>query len=163
MTQCFLDTQGYNLQVIPTLSDWTLLSSVIDSPVSEIIIWMKFSFLCFNAFLFIYFFWGKSALSCLLPILLFFFLLRKTGRELTSMLIFLYFICGTPTTAWPAKLCHVRTRDPTHESWAPEAECANLTAATRDRLLHSLKESVNSYFPKQNKLTTYLPEARHMW
>uniref|UniRef100_A0A9L0JA77 Transcription factor 23 n=1 Tax=Equus asinus TaxID=9793 RepID=A0A9L0JA77_EQUAS len=34
------------------------------------------------------------------------------GPELTSVPIFLYFICGMPTTAWPAKRCHVRTRDP---------------------------------------------------
>ena len=32
------------------------------------------------------------------PILL--FLLRKIGPELTSVSIFLYFICETPTTAW---------------------------------------------------------------
>ncbi|XP_070109978.1 carnitine O-palmitoyltransferase 1, muscle isoform isoform X5 [Equus przewalskii] len=52
-----------------------------------------------------------SALSQhLLPILL--FLLRKAGPELTSVPIFLYFICGTPTTAWLAKRCHVRTQDP---------------------------------------------------
>uniref|UniRef100_A0A9L0SC01 Alpha-1,3-glucosyltransferase n=1 Tax=Equus caballus TaxID=9796 RepID=A0A9L0SC01_HORSE len=38
-------------------------------------------------------------------------LLRKTGPELTSVPIFLYFICGTPTTAWCAKRCHVRTQD----------------------------------------------------
>uniref|UniRef100_A0A9L0SVW3 Guanine nucleotide-binding protein subunit alpha n=1 Tax=Equus caballus TaxID=9796 RepID=A0A9L0SVW3_HORSE len=41
---------------------------------------------------------GRLALSSLLPILLFF--LRKTGPELTSVPIFLYFLCGTPTTAW---------------------------------------------------------------
>ena len=28
------------------------------------------------------------------------------------MPIFLYFICGTPATAWLAKQCHVHTRDP---------------------------------------------------
>ena len=39
-------------------------------------------------------------------------LLRKTGPELTSMPIFLYFICGTPATAWLfAKRCHVCTWD----------------------------------------------------
>ena len=53
------------------------------------------------------FFWGRSAL---LPILL--FLPRKTGPELTFMPIFLYVICGTPTTAWCAKQCHVCTQDP---------------------------------------------------
>ena len=43
-------------------------------------------------------------------------LLKKTGPELTSMPIFLYFICGTPTTAWRAKWCHVRTRDPNRQT-----------------------------------------------
>ena len=33
------------------------------------------------------------------------FLLRKTGPELTSMSIFLYFMCGMPTTAW---LCFLK-------------------------------------------------------
>ena len=45
------------------------------------------------------------------------------------MPIFLYFTCGTPTTAWPAKRCHVHTRDPTGEPQAAEAECVRLTAA----------------------------------
>ena len=31
---------------------------------------------------------------------LFSFILRKTGPELTSVPIFLYFICRMPTTAW---------------------------------------------------------------
>ena len=44
------------------------------------------------------------------------FLLRKTGPELTSMPIFLYFICGTPTTAWLAKRCHVHTQDPNRQT-----------------------------------------------
>ena len=59
-----------------------------------------------------FFFWGRLALrKHLLPILL--FSLRKAGPELTSMPIFLYFffICGTPTTVWCAKRCHVNTRD----------------------------------------------------
>ena len=43
--------------------------------------------------LFIYFFRKIS------PALISSFLLRKTGPELTSVPIFLYFICGTPTTA----------------------------------------------------------------
>ena len=33
------------------------------------------------------------------------FLLRKIGPELTSMPIFLYFICGMPATAWLDKWC----------------------------------------------------------
>ncbi|XP_070078475.1 cilia- and flagella-associated protein 418 isoform X1 [Equus caballus] len=33
------------------------------------------------------------------------FLLRKTGPELTSMPIFLYFVCGMPATAWLDKRC----------------------------------------------------------
>ena len=46
------------------------------------------------------------------------------------MPIFLYFICGTPTTAWLAKRCHVRTRDPNQRTGAAEVERANLTCAT---------------------------------
>ena len=50
--------------------------------------------------------------------------------ELTSVPIFLYFICGMPTTAWSAKQCYVRTRDPNQRTLGRrEAECANLTAA----------------------------------
>ena len=41
----------------------------------------------------------------------FFFLLKNTGPELTSVPIFLYFICGTPITARLAKWCHVCTGD----------------------------------------------------
>uniref|UniRef100_A0A9L0RWW9 tRNA methyltransferase 11 homolog n=1 Tax=Equus caballus TaxID=9796 RepID=A0A9L0RWW9_HORSE len=44
------------------------------------------------------------------------FLLRKTGPALTSTSIFLYFICGMPTTAWLAKWCHVCTRDPNRQT-----------------------------------------------
>ena len=33
------------------------------------------------------------------------FLLRKIGPELTSMPTTLYFICGTPATAWFDKQC----------------------------------------------------------
>ena len=44
-----------------------------------------------------------------MPILL--LLPRKTGPELTSVPIFLYFLCGMPTTAWLDELCHVRTGD----------------------------------------------------
>ena len=36
---------------------------------------------------------------------LFLFFLRKTGPELTSMPIFLYFIYGTPATAWLDMWC----------------------------------------------------------
>ena len=68
-------------------------------------------FLLFCSFLFLlFFFWGRLALSYLLPILL--FLLRKTGPELTSLPIFLYFVCGMPATAWLNKQCHVCTQDP---------------------------------------------------
>ena len=40
------------------------------------------------------------------------FFLRKISPKLTSVPIFLYFICGTPTTAWRAKQYHVRARGP---------------------------------------------------
>ena len=40
-----------------------------------------------------------------------FFFPRKTGPKLSSMPIFLYFICRMPTTAWLAKWCHICTQD----------------------------------------------------
>ena len=50
------------------------------------------------------------------------------------MPIFLYFICGTPSTAWRAKQCHVRTQDPNRQTpGRREAECVNLTAAPPGR------------------------------
>ena len=45
------------------------------------------------------------------------------------MPIFLYFICGTLTTAWLAKQCHVRTRDLNQGPLGAEAEHVHLTAA----------------------------------
>ena len=46
------------------------------------------------------------------------------------MPIFLYFICGTPTTAWLAKRCHIRTQDLNRRTLGRrEAERVNLTAA----------------------------------
>ena len=41
----------------------------------------------------------------------FFSFLRNVSPELTSVPIFLYFICGTPATAWLANRCHVCTWD----------------------------------------------------
>ena len=51
----------------------------------------------------------------------------KTGPELTSVPIFLYFICGTPATAWPAKQCHVHTGIGILEPQAVKAESPHLT------------------------------------
>ena len=67
-------------------------------------------------------------LTHLLPILL--FLLGKTGTELTSVPIFLYFICGTPATAWLDKRCHVHTQDPNLRTLGCEAEREHLTSAS---------------------------------
>ena len=61
--------------------------------------------------IFFFFFLGRPALSYHLPPILL-FLLRKIGPELTSVPIFLYIICGMPTTAWLAKQCHVHTQHP---------------------------------------------------
>ena len=64
------------------------------------------------------------------------FFLRKISPELTSVPIFLSFICGTPTTAWRVKKCHVRTQD--LELVNPgrrEAERVNLTTVPRGRPL----------------------------
>ena len=44
-------------------------------------------------------------LSCWFFVFWGFFLLRKTSPELTPVLIFLYFICGTPAMAWLDKWC----------------------------------------------------------
>ena len=78
-------------------------------------------------YLFIFFFWGRLALSYLLPILL--FLLRKAGPELTSASIFLYFICGTPnSTACQVAPCLHPGSEPGNPG-LPEAERAHLTAA----------------------------------
>ena len=67
--------------------------------------WLVWHYFCF---------WGgwggRLTVSQLLPILL--FLLRKTGPELTSVPVFLYFIRGTPTTVVLANRCHVQTWDP---------------------------------------------------
>ena len=50
------------------------------------------------------------------------------------MPIFLYFICGMPTTAWRAKGCHVRTQDPNQRTpGRREAERVNLTAVLPGR------------------------------
>ena len=57
------------------------------------------------------------------------FLLSKTGPELTSGPIFLYFICGMPTTVWLDKWCYVRTRDLNQRTPGCQVERANLTAA----------------------------------
>ena len=47
------------------------------------------------------------------------------------MSIFLYFLCGTPTTAWRAKWCHVRTQDPNQQTagcWSALNRCATWPA-----------------------------------
>ena len=52
------------------------------------------------------------------------------------MPIFLYFICGTPATAWHAKRCHVHTQDlnwqtPRCQSGTCELNCCSPGPATR--------------------------------
>ena len=64
----------------------------------------------------------------------FFFWRRKTGPELTFMPIFLYFTCGTtPTTAWRAKQCHVRTRAPNRRAPGRQSGTCALTTAPSGR------------------------------
>ena len=61
---------------------------------------------------------------------------RKTGPELTSVPIFLYFICGMPTTAWLAKRCHVCTWDLNRRTpRSTEAEHVHLPAVPPGRPL----------------------------
>ena len=69
---------------------------------------------------------------------------------------FLYFICGTPTTAWLAKQCHVHTQDPNHEPWAAEVEHAHLTTAQLGQppvlsIFKILMNVLYSEIPKQIK------------
>uniref|UniRef100_A0A9L0SN25 E3 ubiquitin-protein ligase MARCHF3 n=1 Tax=Equus caballus TaxID=9796 RepID=A0A9L0SN25_HORSE len=52
-----------------------------------------------------------------------------TGPELTSVPIFLYFICGTPTTAWVPTRAMSAPRIRTNEPQAAKAERAHLTTA----------------------------------
>ena len=74
--------------------------------------------------------WPLSKLMHLLPIL--HFLLRKTGPELTSVPIFLHFICGTLATAWLVKQCHVGTCDPNGRTPGSQSRtCALNCYATR--------------------------------
>ena len=42
----------------------------------------------------------EQPVNCGIFCFVLFCFLRKTGPELTSVPIFLYFICGTPATAW---------------------------------------------------------------
>ena len=68
------------------------------------------------------------------------------------MPIFIYFICGMPTTAWRAKRCHVRTRD--SNRWTPghrEAECANFTTAPLGQPL----DAFLSKFQEGTRITSY--------
>ena len=71
------------------------------------------------------------------------------------MPIFLYSICGMPTTAWLAKRCHVHTQDPnrrTCEPWASEAECVNSTTAPPGHPPNDFFNSSSSYPPPQQSL-----------
>ena len=55
------------------------------------------------------------------------------------MSIFLYFIRGMPTTAWLAKQCHVRTRDPNRRTPGPQSGTCGLNCcATGPALVLSL-------------------------
>ena len=50
---------------------------------------------------------------------------EETGPELTSVPIFLYFICGMSATARLDKRCHVRTWDPNR--WTPGRQSRTCT------------------------------------
>ena len=75
----------------------------------------------------------RSFLKFLFVYLFIYLFLRKISPELTSVPFFLYFICGTPTTAWLAKWRHVRTRDLNRRPWAAETEGTNITAVPLGR------------------------------
>ena len=52
----------------------------------------------------------------------------KISPELTSVPIFLYFICGIPTTAWLDERHHVCPQNLNHPTQATKPEHATLTA-----------------------------------
>ena len=58
------------------------------------------------------------------------FLLKKTGPELTSVPIFLSFICGMPSTAWLATQCHICTRDPNQRTVGHQSRTCALNHCT---------------------------------
>ena len=91
--------------------------------------------------------------------------MRKTGPELTSVPIFLYFIRGAPTTAWLAKWCHVRTRIWTSEPRAAEAECATLTTAPPGRPLQCFFKCITVVFKELAPPTTQKVSSspRSLW
>ena len=92
--------------------------------------------------------------SCFNPFNDFLFL-RKISPELTSMPIFHYFTCGTPTTAWLAKWCHVCTLDlnqrtPGHWSITCELNRCCHEASPCTRILDLWPNSLISLLPKKS-------------
>ena len=70
------------------------------------------------------------------------FFLRKTSPELTSMPIFLYFICAMPTTAWLAKQYHVCTQDPNQQTPARRSGTCELNRCTTRPALSVIIDTV---------------------
>ena len=101
------------------------MQSVMRSPLS---LQLKLMGRYFHLSLSLFFPRGRLALSQHLPILLFFS--EEDWPELTSMPIFLYFIRGTPTTAWLAAQCHVRTWDPNRRTPGRQSETCALNHCT---------------------------------
>ena len=113
-----------HLSALSMTTDWTtrvpsILQHLGSYPLLCSPIWVLYPLPSSRCFLLMLFlpkalpdsFYPKWFLAIALRSTFLLFFLRKISPELTSMPIFLYFICGTPTTAWLAKQCHVRTQD----------------------------------------------------
>lgn len=94
------------------------------------------------------------------------------------MPLFLYFICGTPTTAWQAKRCHVHTWDPNWQTPGRQSGTCTLNRCTTglaptlgiftdwqwwypgsresSNNLWSVCKSQNSLFDRRLRVTWYL-------
>ena len=72
------------------------------------------------------------------------------------MHIFLYFICGTPATAWLDKQSVGPHQDPNRQTSDAEAECANLTAAPPGQPLKGSYRveviKIVQYWPRDGKM-----------
>ena len=95
------------------------------------------------------------------PFTFFLFFLRKISPELSAanpplfaeedsswanihaFLPLFFCICETPTTAWLAKWCHVRTRDLNRRTPGCQAECAHLTTEPQWCMIVCCWRSVN--------------------
>ena len=100
------------------------------------------------------------------------FFLRKISPELTAanpplfaeedwpwaniVPILLYFICGTPTTAWLAKQCHVGARDPNQRTLGRQSGTCTLNCWATRRAPKDIFSCVQKH---QKNFLPLLPKA----